>query len=336
MKNCFEKSSGNYSAVQSHAAVLNNELVPQSKAISQSSLCEGIANIAGLRGFQFTDININDNIIYLSADAEGCVVGDTISIVIGRKRYIDSSTIVSIQKDILKINGFPFGEFTDNDKNEKIKFIFIKEKPEIGNFDIGYCAHAEGAQNKSINEATHSEGMLTTAVGPYAHSEGLMTSANYMASHSEGFGTVADNDCAHAEGQQTIAQGHSSHSEGEKTNAGGDYSHSEGYGVLSIGEASHAEGAFTITQNQGEHAEGMFNISNSSFDGNINEMTVHSVGVGTSDEDRKNAIEIMRSGDIFIKGIGGYDGTNAVIDAMPIQQVLNAIVDWIRSNGGNI
>jgi hypothetical protein len=39
-------------------------------------------------------------------------------------------------------------------------------------------------------------------------------------------------------------------------------------------------------------------------------MTIHSVGIGTSEDDRKNAHEIMKNGDHYIYGIGGYDGAN--------------------------
>lgn len=38
--------------------------------------------------------------------------------------------------------------------------------------------------------------------------------------------------------------------------------------------------------------------------------TLHSVGIGTSDEDRRNAIEIMSNGNVYINGVGNYDGTN--------------------------
>ena len=71
---------------------------------------------------------------------------------------------------------------------------------------------------------------------------------------------------------------------------------------IASGEYSHAEGKGTITNNEAEHAEGKYNKSN------IN--TIHSVGIGTSDTDRKNAIEIVQNGDVYINGIGGYNGTN--------------------------
>jgi len=38
--------------------------------------------------------------------------------------------------------------------------------------------------------------------------------------------------------------------------------------------------------------------------------TINSVGVGESDGDHRNAIEITTDGSIFVKGVGDYDGSN--------------------------
>ena len=75
------------------------------------------------------------------------------------------------------------------------------------------------------------------------------------------------------------------------------------------GFRSNTQGVNTITTNEAEHAEGMFNKSNS---GELdNENTIHSIGIGENSNDRKNAFEVMKSGDVYIYGVGGYDGTNA-------------------------
>lgn len=82
---------------------------------------------------------------------------------------------------------------------------------------------------------------------------------------------------------------------------------------LAQGDSSLAEGDNTITTNPYEHAEGHFNKSNFTSDEYPNEgNTLHSVGIGSSENDRKNAVEIMQNGDMFVIGVGGYDGTNAV------------------------
>ena len=67
------------------------------------------------------------------------------------------------------------------------------------------------------------------------------------------------------------------------------------------GEYSFAEGQNTVTNNRSEHAMGEFNESNKASDtfgdsGN----TLFSIGNGTSDTNRKNALEVMQNGDIYI------------------------------------
>jgi len=52
--------------------------------------------------------------------------------------------------------------------------------------------------------------------------------------------------------------------------------------------------------------------------------TVHSVGIATGSGNKKNAFEIMQNGDIYVLGIGGYDGTNPD-SASTLQEVLAAL-----------
>lgn len=86
------------------------------------------------------------------------------------------------------------------------------------------------------------------------------------------------------------------------------------------GNRSHAEGIGTVAQNENEHAEGAYNKSNT---GNqASEKTIHSIGIGDSNV-RKNAVEVMANGDIYVLGVGGYDGTNAgAQDVKTLQQFL--------------
>lgn len=67
------------------------------------------------------------------------------------------------------------------------------------------------------------------------------------------------------------------------------------------GDYSFAEGQNTIANNRSEHAMGEFNESNKASDtfgdsGN----TLFSIGNGTSSTNRKNALEVMQNGDIYI------------------------------------
>ena len=86
-------------------------------------------------------------------------------------------------------------------------------------------------------------------------------------------------------------------------NVAGNFSTALGELTTASGYGSVAEGVGTITNNEGEHASGKYNISNSD--------TQFSIGIGTSKSFRKNAFEVKQNGDIYIKGLGGYEGNNS-------------------------
>lgn len=97
---------------------------------------------------------------------------------------------------------------------------------------------------------------------------------------------------------------------------------SSGVGSKAIGSASLSTGYYTITSNKGEHAEGVYNMS-------IKGITLHSVGIGTSDTDRKNAHEIDVEGKHYILGLGDYNGTNAA-EAKDLKSVIDSQnLQWI-------
>lgn len=147
---------------------------------------------------------------------------------------------------------------------------------------------------KSIGNGSHTEGCNTVAYGHYAHAEGNTTRAGGANSHTEGSETASIGVRSHAEGHGTVAIGDASHAEGFFSHAKGSNSHTEGYK--------------TITTNDSEHAEGRLNKSNKGSD--LKDKTLSSIGIGSSETSRKNAFEVMSNGDIYVHGLGDYDGTN--------------------------
>lgn len=167
-----------------------------------------------------------------------------------------------------------------------------------------------------------------------AHSEGFDTLAEGNFSHSEGETTAAVGYAAHAEGVLTAATGKGSHAEGRDNEAGGEYSHAEGLSTLAQGDHSHTEGEGTQTFNQDEHAEGRYNVSHSNGDpAATHANTIHSIGIGEDESSRRNAIEVMQNGDIYVYGIGYYDGT-ATKESDPQIMTLQDIVRAIQDNTG--
>ena len=180
---------------------------------------------------------------------------------------------------------------------------------------VGAGSFAHGhTTNGSISASKKGAVAIGCAAGVGAF-KGIIK-ASGLGAHAEGYanrGTIdASGNGAHAEGYNTAALANGAHAEGRNTTASGDYSHAEGF--------------HTEANNQSEHASGKYNKSNNQ---DANAQTIFSIGIGISDTDRKNAIEVLRDGRVFIKGIGGYDGTNP-FGSISLQDFLSGL-----SGGGN-
>lgn len=154
-------------------------------------------------------------------------------------------------------------------------------------------------------------------VGSVALGENTEASGPY--SFSEGRGTTAKGEYSHAEGTETTAGGTRSHAEGMSSKATGDGSHAEGYATIAEGGYSHTEGSGTKALNGTEHAQGKYNLPKRG-------KTIHTIGIGSGDNDRRNAEEVHTDGRKFLLGVGGYDGTNSET-AKAVQEVLTNLVD---------
>ena len=183
-------------------------------------------------------------------------------------------------------------------------------------------AFATGYNTVASGTASFVSGKETTATGIYSHAEGYNTNALGESSHAEGESNNASGKYSHAEGRNSEALGEGSHAEGGNTTASAKHSHAEGYYTNALGVNSHAEGLYTQTRNANEHAEGKYNLSTPN-------VTLSSVGCGHevpySPDVRMNAFEIDVNGNVYIKGIGGYDGTN--ITGTGVKSVQEVIAD---------
>ena len=226
---------------------------------------------------------------------------------------------------------------------------------------FGEYSHAEGYQTTASGNYSHAEGYKTIALSDGAHAGGYVFSGGISAKGTGsfahgytlasfidasgggavaiGYATGLGNDNAvisakgrgaHAEGYANRgnidASGNGAHAEGYNTAALDSGAHAEGRHTTASGKYSHAEGFYTEANNQSEHASGMYNKSNNQ---DANAQTIFSIGVGTSKTDRKNAIEVLRDGRVYITGIGGYDGTNP-FNSSSLQDFLSSL-----SGGGN-
>lgn len=201
--------------------------------------------------------------------------------------------------------------------------------------DADILASGNGATaHGCANSAT-----IIKATAPGAHAEGYTDDGDY------GYSIEATGTGSHAEGCAFNYDDYEQYGP-RSIVASGRGSHAEGVGTQAIGVGSHAEGWATTAQNKGEHAEGCGNISHKVTSGSDAQKragsTQHSIGVGYFDDDTyefipQNAVEVMQNGDVYIKGIGGYDGTNpntnGVKTLQQMIQPLNIIVHATKSGG---
>lgn len=227
--------------------------------------------------------------------------------------------------------------------NENIKLRIWTQEEMFSSAAYGFNLYdadldVHGEENKQCwekgtgdNSIQH-KGTSCEASGDNAVAEGFGTQAKARNSHAEGDAskTLEDAVGSHAEGIGSNAGGIASHAEGQQSTATGFCAHAEGGATTAMADYSHAEGNSTVTNNPYEHAEGHFNMSTISsptygHSGN----TMSSIGIGNGLMNRKNAVEVMQNGDVYIIGIGGYNGANFA-DAKSVQEVMSEYDEYLE------
>ena len=259
---------------------------------------------------------------------------------------------IDITNDTVSAKGYKFNGDTNGGFAEKYKQDASDGGQVVANTATGLGSHAEGYSTTASGDyGCHAEGNLTQATGYVTHAEGNLTKASETASHAEGGETEAKANYSHAEGYQTKAIGRQSHAEGGYTKAIGLRAHAEGEGasadnLCAVGYDSHTEGLFTQAQNYAEHAQGAANVSHktasnaaTAWQGDGNH-TLHSIGNGRYTDTQSNAVEVMQNADVYIKGVGGYDGVHIKSEqgyetVKTLQQVINGKQDTLIA-GQNI
>ena len=204
------------------------------------------------------------------------------------------------------------------------------------NVSGGDCSHVEGYLNETNETGVHIEGKNNSSDARYSHVEGINNTTSGEYSHVEGVGTSAIVTLKSAAEENKLYQIQGDKPEWLVDN---DRVWIDGFGELIIkkvygGEptwiqlptklgignkatisavvypvqrdrlirakaiGSHVEGIGTITNNNAEHASGQYNESTKSSD--KSQATQFSIGIGTSDTDRKNAFEVKENGDTYL------------------------------------
>lgn len=150
------------------------------------------------------------------------------------------------------------------------------------------CAHAEGNNTIAMGYGAHAEGVGANAYGRASHTEGWGTqTGEFFEDQLEGLGGKA---VRIADQELGIA------------------AHAEGYNTKAIGNYSHASGFETVAASDAQTVVGKYNAVSPS---GIYSLFV--VGAGTSDESRKNSLEVLQSGEIVIRWNEQYYSLNSML-----------------------
>lgn len=258
-----------------------------------------------LEDLQITTLSMGDTPIISAKDVVASWQKDTNIIQFTEDDY--KSIITLVPGTVLQLN-------TNNDK---LICKVVDRNPELYQAMLDKSIPFDYIENISTVMFLHS-----VAYGKHSVANPLNTASGVL-SHAEGYATTAGGGASHTEGAVTYAIGVSSHAEGIGSVAYEQGSHAEGMITKAYGVGSHTEGIQTIATHDAEHAEGKYNVSNTTdWAGD----TIYSVGIGTSDEDRKNALEVTTQGAVYMTGVGGYEGAT-LAGCYPIQTVINVLLD---------
>ncbi len=318
----FEKGESENSAVLKGG---NNQV------ISEGGVALGEDNLVGLNGFYYKHVRFVSNTlanVYLSKTqviptittggeikdttiipANYLSKGDIISIVNDNK-YNDIAVINNMSEGMIQIKWLSEAPFTTIKKETNLSpedySLYCLDKPTQGISDLGKYSFANGTDNKAINTYTEVSGKGNVAKGKFAKVWGKDNIGGY---NTTTFGTgnvnLADNSLVN--GTNNINEGNNSVIHGNKNK--------------NYGKRAFVVGNENITNNENEAAFGKHNNSEND--------TQFSIGIGTLDTDRKNAVEVKANGDVYITGIGGFTGANSS-SSKSVQEVINELVNKLN------
>lgn len=184
----------------------------------------------------------------------------------------------------------------------------------------GYCtesngisSHAEGENCSAEGRGSHAEGNTSISTGEYSHAEGSACHASGNSSHAGGTdswayatASFAHGDECHAHDANSVALGYLCHASGEASIVAGSRCTSDANAAVVLGLDNQA------LYEDGEFACGKYNSSKPNM--------IFSVGIGSSSQNRKNAIEVYSDGEIklYSKAKDAYYTLDQIINALGI------------------
>ena len=168
----------------------------------------------------------------------------------------------------------------------------------FGNTCAGRSTLAQGLYNTVNGKDSVAFGQRNTVNGDQAFAAGQQNEVATRLGVALGYQNKATNTNSIAIGYKNTSGGSGSVALGDTCESNGTSSTAMGYKTKATGAYSATFGENTQATNNGEVAMGVFNKSTTSTD--TSEQTAFSFGIGTSDSNRLNALEIKKNGDVYI------------------------------------
>ena len=311
-----------------------NGPLKDNQVLSESATGLGKDNVVGLLGYYFSEVNFENNTVTLSTEQGKAVapedltwtVGDVVSIVNGTK-YEDCATITAINGNVLTLDNIPFDELV---KESNPAFddwsIYLVKKPEKGVVDLGRGAVAIGVGNKANNYCAAAIGKDNKVTAQYGMAFGRLNQVDAYAGFASGRGNIVHPNAKYARasglmneasGENSVAEGHEckakargARAAGYKTVAGGEFSETAGWETETGADASYsfARGQKTIADAWYTFVTGIRTISSKLqghfVTGRYNKVVseLFTIGCGTSDDNRQNALGVKLDGTTDVYG----------------------------------
>lgn len=168
----------------------------------------------------------------------------------------------------------------------------------FGNTCAGRTTLAQGLYNTVNGKDSVAFGQRNLVDGDQAFAAGQLNEVTARLGVAIGYKNKATNTDSIAIGYQNTSGGSASVAMGDTCEANGTSSTAMGFKTKATGSYSSTFGQNTQATNSGEVAMGVYNKSTNSTD--TSEQTSFSFGIGTSDTNRINALEIKKNGDVYI------------------------------------
>ena len=168
---------------------------------------------------------------------------------------------------------------------------------------FGFYTQASGSSSTAMGENTIASGRSSTAMGDASTASGSYSLAQGFNATASGYNAISMGSSPTASGENSLAVGYYSTASGESaiaigntTVASSPYSTAIGYGTEASGTNSMALGTYTEAPSSYETTVGSYNTSYTPSSGWDEDDRLFTVGNGTADISRSDAMVILKSG----------------------------------------